>query len=356
MLRSLNRFLQQVQGGTLKLLLFGGGVLLVWGIFAPVGTLMWWLNQSRQPLEEALTKREVRPKSSTSTSIDCYIVYFPGVGDYSANQLTSGEEFFLTRLTQQYPNCVAVSDVFPYSASNKSLGEQRFLAPVWTAIEQGEGWLENADVLIKIRNLWRFAISADERYGQIYNRGIAMAVLDRMNATHPIPTTEQPLNVVLIGTSGGAQVALGAAEYLARSRHDLQLFVVSVGGDFEGNVGFDAAKRVAHLQGKNDWIEDISCWVFPSRWDITVGSPFNQAQQQGRYMERTIGPHEHDGDQGYFGLARIGDSQKTYVELTLEHVKQLPIWSRPLPKEAAKPKYKKSPHSVLSRPGFPIRV
>lgn len=326
MLRSLNRFLQQVEGGTLKLLLLGGSVLLAWGIFAPVGTLMWWLNQSREPLETA-TQPEFRPKSSRSSSIDCYIVYFPGVGDYSANQLTSGEEFFLTQLTKRYPNCVAVSDVFPYSASNTSLGGQRFSAPVWTAIEQADGWLKNADVLIKIRNLWRFAISTDDRYGQIYNRGIAMAVLDRMNAAHPIPAPEQPLKIILIGTSGGAQVALGAAEYLAKSRYQPELFIVSVGGDFEGNLGFDAATQVNHLQGTNDWIEDLSRWIFPSRWSITVGSPFNQAKRQGRYTVQTIGPHEHDGEQGYFGLAHMGDGQTTYVERTLETVSQLPIWS-----------------------------
>jgi hypothetical protein len=325
MMRLLNRFLQQIQGGTLKLLFLGGSLLLLWGIFAPVGTLVWWLNLSREPLSMA-KGRESGAKSSKSTLINCYIVYFPGVGDYSANQLTSGEEFFLTQLTKQYPNCVAVSDVFPYSASNTSLGGGRFLAPVWTAIEQADGWLENADALIKIRNLWRFAISADDRYGQVYNRGIAMAVLDRMNAAHPIPAPGQPLRIILIGTSGGAQVALGAAEYLARSRYQPQLFVVSVGGDFEGSTGFDAAQQVDHLQGENDWIEDLSRWVFPSRWSITVGSPYNQAKRQGSYRVETIGPHEHDGDQGYFGLARIGNSQRTYVEVTLEQVSQLPIW------------------------------
>jgi hypothetical protein len=333
--RSLNRFLQRVEGGTLKLLFLGGSVLLAWGIFAPVGTLMWWLNQSREPLETA-TQPESRLKSSRSSSIDCYIVYFPGVGDYSTNQLTSGEEFFLTQLTKRYPNCVAVFDVFPYSASNTSLGGQRFLAPVWTAIEQADGWLKNADVLIKIRNLWRFAISTDDRYGQIYNRGIAMAVLDRMNAAHPIPAPEQPLKIILIGTSGGAQVALGAAKYLAKSRYQPELFMVSVGGDFEGNLGFDEAKQVDHLQGANDWIEDLSCWIFPSRWSITVGSPFNQAKQQGRYTVQTIGPHEHDGEQGYFGLAHMGNSQTTYVERTLEAVSQLPIWSSATKKNIGK--------------------
>jgi hypothetical protein len=337
MRRSLGRFFQQVQGGTLKLLLLGGSTLLLWGVFAPVGTLVWWMNQGSKPLESIEFKRETTAEDSLNplpiAKIDCYIVYFPGVGDYSANQLTPGEAFFLNQLTQQHPNCVAVSDVFPYSASNTSLGERRLLAPLWTAIEQAEGWLKNADILIKIRNLWRFAISADDRYGQVYNRAIAVAVIDRMNAAHPLPdTAAQPLKIVLIGTSGGAQVALGAAEYLGRfpwkaaPSPDAQLFVVSVGGDFEGNVGFEAVDRVYHLQGKQDWVEDLSRWVFPSRWPITVGSPFNQAVRQGRYSAQTIGPHEHDGSRGYFGLEKIERLQTTYVALTLQQVSQLPIW------------------------------
>jgi hypothetical protein len=331
MMRWLGRLLQQLRGGTFKLLLFGVGVLLLWGIFAPVGTLVWWLNQGSDLLESNATKRglskpQTLPKLSSAAKIDCYIVFFPGVGDYSADQLTEGEEFFLQKLTQQYPNCVSVPDVFPYSASNTSLGGQRLFAPFWTAIEQADGWLENADVLIKTRNLWRFAISADDRYGQVYNRGIAAAVLDRMDTAHPISDTNRKgLKVILIGTSGGAQVALGAAKYLEQLL-DLQPFVVSIGGDFGGNVGFEAADRIYHLRGERDWIEGLSLWLFPSRWGITVGSPFNRARQQGRYVAQTIGPHEHDGARGYFSLSPIANSRTTYVQLTLQHASRLPIW------------------------------
>jgi len=79
---------------------------------------------------------------------------------------------------------------------------------------EAEGWLNVADVLIKIRNLWRFAISVDNRYGPIYNQGIATAIIDRMNAAYSIPLSQrQPFKIILIGTSG-AQVALAAAPHL----------------------------------------------------------------------------------------------------------------------------------------------
>ncbi|WP_193200549.1 hypothetical protein [Nostoc sp. MG11] len=342
MLKFVERILVWLRGETLKLVLLAGVLLLVWGTLSPVGTLVWWLSQSAETLglsknqnRKLLSVANSKPYSvghrSTgvvkSTKIYCYIIYLLGVGDFSANQLTSGEEFFLQRLVELHPNCVVVDDVFPYSVQSKSLAGQGLLAPLWRAAKNADGWLSHADILIKIRNLWRFAISADERYGSIYNQGIADASVDRMNAAHSIPQShKQPLKLILIGTSGGVQVALGAASYLDKWLN-AQLVVVSVGGSFDGNTGFEAVDQMYHLQGRRDWVEDISRFLFASRWSLTVGSPFNQARRQGRYTVQVSGDHTHDGAEGYFGQAFVGTSKTTYVQLTLQKVNQLPIWS-----------------------------
>lgn len=329
----IERILRRMRGDTLKLFVMAGILLLIWGTLAPIGTLDWWLSQGAENL--GLKKQEPNflqadNRSGTTSAnrmIDCYIVYLPGVGDFSTNQLTLGEEFFLSRLEQLHPNCVAVRDVFPYSVANKDLGGERFLAPVWKAAEKADGWFKNANVLIKIRNLWRFAIAADDRYGAIYGRGIAAAVIDRMNAVHPIPQSpKQPINLILLGTSGGVQVALGAVPYL-HDRLPAKITVVSAGGAFDGEAGFNTVEQVYHLKGQRDWVEGIPRIVFSSRWSWTVGSPFNQAKQQGRFHFLESGNHTHDGDQGYFGQAIINGTKITYAELTLQHVNQLPIWS-----------------------------
>lgn len=330
MIDPLKHLLQWLAGGTSKLLILAGVVLLTWGIFAPVGTLVWWLNQSTESLGFKRRQPEQLPGSDAplatqSPEINCYIIYLPGVGDFSADQLTPGEEWFLDQLVRQHPNCVAVRDVFPYSAANKDLGGQRFLAPLWQTAEDADGWLGNADLLIKIRNLWRFAISADDRYGPVYSQGIADAMIERMNAAYPIPQDQQPLNLILIGTSGGVQVALGAVPYLDQWLN-ARLTVVSMGGTFDGEEGFKTTSHVYHLQGDRDWIEDISLIIFPSRWYWTVGSPFNQARRQGRYTVLNSGPHAHAGSEGYFGLALV-KPDTTFAELTLQKVYQLPIWS-----------------------------
>jgi hypothetical protein len=337
MLDLIGRILLCLRGGSLKLLTLAGIILLIWGTLSPVGTLVWWLSQEVESLGFKKNQQKRLPPSNNSnpvkksSKINCYIIFLTGVGDFSTNELTPGEEVFLDGLDRSHPNCVVVQDVFPYSVANENLGGARLLAPLWRFAHEAEGWLGIADVLIKIRNLWRFAISADDRYGPVYNLGIATAIIDRMDAAHPIPQYPgQPIKIIIMGTSGGAQVALAASPYVDQwlnAELDPQIVIVSIGGVFSGTDGFNVAEHVYHLEGRRDWVEDIGNIVFPSRWPWSVGSPFNQARQQGRYTVHTTGPHTHDGSTGYFGKERVGANGVRYVDLTLQQVNQLPIWS-----------------------------
>lgn len=326
MLRILVKLIFWLRGGSLKLLTIALLILLVWGTLSPVGTLIWWADEGVKLLGLKNNPKiiSISPTTSISKSsqLNCYIVFLPGVGDFSANQLTSGEELFLDSLVAAHPSCIAVSDVFPYSAANESLGGKRVLAPLWNFADRAQGWLAISNVVIKIRNLWRFAISADPRYGPIYNQGIATAIIERMNAQQPIPEKPQ---IILLGTSGGVQVALGAADYLKR-RLEADIVVVSLGGVFAGTNGFKVSDRVYHLHGEFDWVENIGAIVFPSRWRWSVASPFNQARLQNRYTVASSGAHAHDGAEGYFG-ENLNNKGVTYVDLTLQQVNQLPIWS-----------------------------
>lgn len=331
MIQLIERILQWLRGGSLKLLILAGVILLISGTLSPIGTLVWWLSQEAENLGfKKDSAKQIQPSKNQNVGtakLNCYIIFLTGVGDFSTNELTPGEEIFLNGLDHDHANCVIVRDVFPYSVANKGLGGERFLAPLWSFANKAEGWLGAANVLIKVRNLWRFAISADERYGPVYNQGIASAIINRMNAAQPIPQNpRQPLKLILIGTSGGGQVALGATQYLDEWL-DAQIVVVSVGGVFNGINGFDAANHVYHLWGSRDWVDNIGSIVFPSRWSLTFASPFNQALQQGDYQEIMTGYHEHDGSEGYFGEKIARANRIRYVDLTLQRVNQLPIWS-----------------------------
>ncbi|MGG6265563.1 hypothetical protein ACQ4M3_06105 [Leptolyngbya sp. AN03gr2] len=299
---------------------------------APVETIAWWLRQDDEQVQlntapTAGFNGFIRSVPASPTSINCYIVFFPGVGDFAADDLSPGQTWLIDRLVEQHPNCIAVKDVFPYSVASNNLGELPIEGALWKAAWDAEGWLNDLDVLVKIRNLWQFAMSADDRYSPIYSQGIAKAVVDRMNAAHPI-SPHQPINIILMGTSGGVQIALGAAPYLKDSLN-AKLTVISLGGCFDGGVGLQSVQRMYHLHGQYDWVDDVGAIIFPSRWQWVGSSSIDEAKKQERYEARMSGPHTHDGETGYFGLGKLENSRsaKTYVQLTLEQLNQLPIWA-----------------------------
>jgi hypothetical protein len=275
--------------------------------------------------------------ASPASKIDCYIVFLPGVGNFSPDEIAEGERQFIDQLVARHPNCVAVRDVFPYSVANQAL-DKGFSAPVWQAAKDSESF---AYVLVQIRNLWRFAISADDRYGPVYNLSIAHTIVDRMNAAHRLTRSDRPINLILLSTSGGTQVALGAAHHLDRWIK-ARVTVISIGGAFEGRAGFNDVDHVYHLWGDRDWITQLPHVVFPARWSIVSGSPVNQAKQQGRYTVCNVGNQEHDGSEGYFGEV-IEFDQTSYLKHTLDQVNQLPIWSLDQPLTAGCPAQKGSP-------------
>ena len=341
--RWIRHTLQSLGGTTVKLILSIAGFLVLWGMLAPVSTIVWWLNQTAESL--GLEDEEEKPDvlrqvsiNAPSSNIDCYIVFLPGVGNFSPDEITQGERYFIDRLVARHSNCVAVRDVFPYSVVNQDLS-QGWLTPLWEASKESDVL---SNVLVQVRNLWRFAISADDRYGPVYNLSIANTIVERMNAAHPIARSKRPINLILLSTSGGTQVALGATAHLREWINNARITVVSIGGTFEGRAGFNDTNHAYHLYGDRDWIETLPRVVFPARWNWVVGSPVNQAWQQGRYTVCNVGSQEHTGAEGYFGNA-IAFNNTSYVELTLEQVDQLPLWSIEQPLTSSCPSFKRFP-------------
>ncbi|PSN09974.1 hypothetical protein C7293_29725 [filamentous cyanobacterium CCT1] len=316
-------------GDTSKLLTALGLFFLAWGTISPISTLSWWLRDGNRLAQQ----RPELPASDIATGAGppCYLVFLAGVGNVADVDLAPGEDVFLTQMAAAVPNCVVVRKVFPYSAVSDNVGGQPFFRWVWRLSERTGGEDAPARIVLKIRNLWRMALSADSRYGRAYNRGAAATILERMAATEPVPLeADEPFQLVLAGTSGGVQVALGAAPYLQQWL-PVEITVLSFGGVFDGQTGFNTVEQVYHFYGQDDWIDNLGVVLFPSRWEWTLGSAFNQAQRAGRYEAIAIGPHAHDGDRGYFGQALVGGEAPgdTYLDLTLEQVQSLPVWPSP---------------------------
>ena len=100
MLRLILQILAWLRGGSLNLLIVAGVILIIWGILSPVGTVIWWLGQSAETLGFKKNTPEILPQNKgnlearKSSQLNCYIIFLPGVGDFSGDELTPGEAVF----------------------------------------------------------------------------------------------------------------------------------------------------------------------------------------------------------------------------------------------------------------------
>jgi hypothetical protein len=101
-----------------------------------------------------------------------------------------------------------------------------------------------------------------------------------------------------LGSSGGAQVSVGAATYLAAAI-DAPLGIVTFGGVMASDRGVGEVARLASLYGTDDRVYALGRAAFPGRWPLAVGSFWNVARRENRVTERVIGPMGHSGRGGY---------------------------------------------------------
>src|SRR6266567_4155313 len=162
------------------LLLLGLLLLLIAGMLAPFESLGWWagwFGTTADPLQETLeTEAET---SLASHDADHYLVYLSGIGAISGDFLEKEEIAFLDKVEACVPGTAVVRDVFPYAMNNKGLTGHRTFRSLWQWIKDLK--LKNKLLmsnLINLRNLFQVAVSADRRYGPIYNYGTAGVILD----------------------------------------------------------------------------------------------------------------------------------------------------------------------------------
>jgi len=78
MLKLIGQILRWLQGGTLKLLILTGIILLIWGTLAPVGTLVWWVNEAESLVfnnknrSKRLPSKQEASYGTQSSPINCY--------------------------------------------------------------------------------------------------------------------------------------------------------------------------------------------------------------------------------------------------------------------------------------------
>lgn len=308
---------------------------LIAGALAPFEALGWWAGWFGQALHESTPPRTYSPNQPASAEerFEHYILFLSGIHSVSQKTFTRREMSLLEHLKKELPRC-ALIEVFPYSVTNRALTGQRIFAKVWRWSQRRQmrgAWL--AGSLIKVRNLWQVAVSADRRYGPIYNQGSAEMILAALKARGYPEGGGVP--VTLIGYSGGGQIALGAAPYL-KAAVKAPVQVISMGGVMSGDPGVLAIDKLYHLCGEHDWVEKIGPVFFPGRWRILRYSPWNRAKDLGLIEFVSMGPMTHTGKHDYLDHKHSLPDGRNHFEHTAQVITDIIKRHPPLERSPAR--------------------
>jgi predicted Abi (CAAX) family protease len=271
--------------------------LIFAGLLAPLETMGWWAgwygDQVDTRLLPAPGQSSVGDRSDEDAGKDTsdrYIVYLDGVGQ-SGEEYTPDVAEFLQTLQPVLPaNMKLVQGLMMYSVFNKPLDQDRPLAWLWRLADKMR-WQNPTTLLgmmVNLRNILIVAVSADQRYGPIFNLGIAQVLYNGLIKAG----YKQQTPITLIGYSGGGQMAVAAAPYLKRVL-GTQIDVISLGGVISANINVLKLQHLYHLVGDHDGLARSAPLFFPGRSQFFKLSYWNRALRKGRISLISLGPMGH---------------------------------------------------------------
>jgi hypothetical protein len=295
---------------------------LIWAALSPFELLGWWAGWFGEKIYDGGVQGgdEEQPVNYDPSS---YLVFISGVGKATGETLGFRESEFLRRLSNKLPDTVIIADLFPYSVNNLPLTGQPFFARLWRwALRRKLNGPVLAGYLINIRNIWQLMISADRRYGPMYNQAVAEIVVNGLRRYGYDP--ENPRPIIMVGYSGAGQLAVGPVTYLKEWLR-APAYIVVLGGVFASDPSLEAADHVYYLYGQRDSVHKWGL-LAPGRWPMTA-SAWNRARRQGKVSMIDMGPVGHTGRGGYLdhkttlpnGTVRVDYTVQLVTEIVQRH-------------------------------------
>lgn len=298
--------------------------LLIAGLLSPFEALGWWAGWYGDGIETHITyklpeylsaanaKQKRAPKTQTPSR---YIIYLDGISQSCADYPARVQNFLDTFSAAIPDDVVFIQDIMAYSALNRPLTGQRPFAKFWRLINKIEAWNPKSplDIFINLRNTFQVAVSTDNRYGPVFNRGTAQVILNSLRQQNYQPG----IPITLLGYSGGAQVALGAVTYLKYAL-DVPIEVISIAGVVSGNNGVGEIDQLYHLRGERDLLAKIGAIMFPKRWPMVAWSNWNIARAEGRVRLISLGPVTHNGPTGPIDPISQLPNGKSHLSQTMD--------------------------------------
>jgi len=157
-------------------------------------------------------------------------------------------------------------------------------------------------VLVQANNVIKVGISSDRRYGPILNYELALKVAQRLAEQGFRPNQQQAglrQELVLLGYSGGAEMALGMADYLRRICR-CPVRIMTFCGVFSGNQLLEHVGTIAMVVGDRDPVAAFGRIAYPGRSPLLPLSNWNRAMARGQVQRHCIAGLSHNGQSGPF--------------------------------------------------------
>lgn len=303
--------------------------LVIAGLVAVSESLAWWRrgHLGEHGIEwPSVAEAFGRPGEPVTHELppetEHYLVYLSGIGISTPEQLPVMEVPMAERLGQRLGGTTLIRNIYPYSAENVALTQGRIFSRLWRTLTR---WkfekhpLRGLAFLINMRNAFQVFVSADRRYGPVFNLAIAQQIAGALVRNGYVPGNRKP--VTLLGWSGGAQIAAGAAWYLSALGMDVR--VISMAGMLASDPGLDRCRQIWHMRGDTDKVQGIAIIFSARRWIFFRESPWNRAKRDGRLQFVSMGPLTHSGKGSYFAAGPLLPDGREPRQATADYITEV---------------------------------
>ncbi len=294
--------------------------IVIAAFLAPLETLGWWAGWYGDGVDADHPAAQPPADDATpSGKVTRYIVYLDGISQSSA-QYTPDVETFLDALQNELPaGTLLIRGIMAYSVLNRPLDDDPMYARFWSWVEVLRGRAKTAilGMFINIRNVMIVAVSADGRYGPLYNLGIAQVVYNALLQRGYQPQSGVP--ITMIGYSGGGQMCAETGPLL-KGALNAPLDIISLAGVMTGTCKFQKVDCVNHMFGSKDVIEPLGPIMFASRWPIMAHSNWNRALRRKKITVAHLGPVGHQVPGGLLDPDFTLPGGTSALRQTLDHI------------------------------------
>jgi hypothetical protein len=293
---------------------------VVAAFLAPLETLGWFAGWYG---DDVATMPAIPGKAATpETQPTRYVIYLDGISQ-SSSQYTPDVETFLDALEPELPAGMRLlRGIMAYSVVNRPLDDDPMYARFWKLIERLRAGAKTAIIgmFINIRNVMIVAVSADKRYGPLYNLGIAQVIYDDLLACGYQKHSGIP--ITMIGYSGGGQMCAETAPLL-KSALGAPIEIISLAGVMTGTAPFLKIDNIHHLFGSKDIVEPFGPIMFSSRWKIARTSNWNRAMRHGKISITHLGPVGHQVPGGLLDPNYTLPDGRSALRQTLDNIHRI---------------------------------